>query len=152
LRPVHAAMSMLVASLRMVYAAMGLAAVLQLVTAYRLATRPAALAALGQAARDAQVHVALGAFNSQFAFSLVVFGLYLVLLGWLVYRAGYMPRWLGIVVAIAGAGWMANELAPYLLPGVDLGFLFFTSFGELALIGWLLGWGIRLREPVGSPG
>lgn len=32
------------------------------------------------------------------------------------------------------------------MPGVDLGFLFYTSFGELALIVWLVGWGLRLRE------
>jgi hypothetical protein len=147
LRPVHASMSMLVASLRVVYAAMGLAAVLELVTAHRLITRPGALAALGQSGRDAQVYTALGSFNSQFAFSLVLFGAYLVLLGWLVYRAGYMPRWLGVVVAVAGAGWMVSEAGRYLLPGVDLGFLFFTSFGELALIVWLIGWGTRLREP-----
>ena len=60
LRPVHAAMSMFVGSLRMVFAAMGLAAVLQLVTAHRLITKPSALAALGQGQRDALVHEALG--------------------------------------------------------------------------------------------
>lgn len=152
LRPVHAAMSMFVASLRVVFAGMGLAAVLQLVTAHRLITKPAALAALGQGQRDALVHVALGAFNSQFAFSLIVFGLYLVLLARLIQRSGYMPRSLAVAVAIAGAGWMVSEAGRYLLPGVDLGFLFVTSFGELALIVWLVGWGLRLREPAAPLG
>jgi hypothetical protein len=150
LRPVHAAMSMFAASIRVVFAGMGLAAALQLVTAHRLMTRPGALAALGQTQRDALVHVALGAFNSQFAFTLIVFGFYLVLLGWLIVRSGYIPRWLGFVVALAGVGWMVKQAGPYLLPEVDLGFLFYTSFGELALIVWLLGWGIRLREPASS--
>jgi len=147
LRPVNASISMFVAWLRVVYAGVGIAAVLNLVTAHRLLTRPAALAALGQVQRDAQVHVAVGTFNSQFAFSLIVFGAYLVLLGWLAYRSGYIPRWLGIVVAIAGAGWIVMEAGRYLLPGVDLGFLFVTSFGELVLLVWLIGWGTRLREP-----
>ncbi|HEY5677814.1 MAG TPA: DUF4386 family protein, partial [Myxococcales bacterium] len=86
----------------------------------------------------------LGAFNSQFAFSLILFGVYLVLLGWLFYRSGYLPRWIGIVLAISGAGWIVRQSGQYL--GIDLGFLFFTSFGELALIVWLIGWGTRLRD------
>jgi hypothetical protein len=147
LRPVNASISMFVAWLRVVFATLGLGAVMNLVTAHRLVTREAALKALGQAQLDAQVHMALGAFSSQFAFSLVLFGVYLVLLGWLVYRSGYVPRWLGVVLAINGAGWCVMESGPYLLPGVDLGFLFVAAFGELILLAWLVGWGTRLVEP-----
>jgi hypothetical protein len=150
LRPVRASVSMFVASLRVVYATVGLAALLNLVTAHRLVTRAAALKALGQAQLDVQVHVALGAFISQFAFSLILFGVYLVLLGWLVYRSGYVPRWLGVVLAINGAGWSIMEAGPYLLPGIDLGFLFVASLGELVLLVWLVGWGTRLGDP-GTP-
>ena len=121
-----------------------------------------ALTALGQNQLDAQVHVAIGAFNSQFAFSLIIFGVYLILLGWLAYRSGYVPKWVGIAVAIAGAGWLVMESGPYLLPGIDVGFLFVASFGELILLVWLVGWGRRLSdmdrnipaafaEPVGNP-
>ena len=162
LRPVGAAVSMFVAWLRVVFATLGLAAVLNLVTAHRLLTRPAALKALGQGQVNAQVHVAIGAFNSQFAFSLILFGVYLLLLAWLVYRSGYVPKWVGIAVALAGAGWIIMESGPYLLPGIDVGFLFAASFGELILLVWLVGWGTRLSdkdrnipttfaEPVGNP-
>ena len=162
LRPVNASVSMFVAWLRVVFATLGLAAVLNLVTAHRLLTRPAALKALGQDQVNAQVHVAIGAFNSQFAFSLILFGVYLLLLAWLVYRSGYVPKWVGIAVAIAGAGWIIMESGPYLLPGIDVGFLFVASFGELILLVWLVGWGTRLSdkdrnipttfaEPVGNP-
>lgn len=147
LRPVNASVSMFIAWLRLVYVAVGLAAVLNLVTAYRLLTRPDVVTALGQGQLHAQVQVALGAFNSQFAFSLIIFGVHLILLGWLVYRSGYMPRWLGVVLAITGAGWSVMEAGPYLLPKVDLGFLFIASFGEMLLLVWLIGWGTRLNEP-----
>ncbi len=147
LRPVNASISMFVAWLRLVYTAVGLAAVLNLVTAHRLLTRPAALTALGQNQLNAQVHVAIGSFNSQFAFSLIIFGVYLIMLGWLAYRSGYLPKWLGIVLAIDGAGWSIMEAGPYLLPGIDLGFLFVATFGELILLVWLIGWGTRLSEP-----
>lgn len=146
LRPVHASIAMFAAWVRVVFATLGLAAVQNLVTAHRLLTRPAALAALGRSQLDAQVYVAIGAFTSQFAFSLIVFGLYLLLLAWLVHRSGYVPRWLGIVLAIDGAGWIVMEAGVYLLPGVDLGFLFVATFGELFLLIWLAGWGTRLKD------
>jgi len=133
LRPVNASISMFVAWVRLVYTAVGLVAVLNLVTAHRLLTRPAALTALGQNQLNAQVHVAIGSFNSPFAFSLILFGVYLVLLGWLAYRSGYVPKWLGIVLVINGASWIVMNSSRYLLPGIDLGFLFVATFGELIL-------------------
>jgi hypothetical protein len=48
---------------------------------------------------------------------------------------------------INGAGWIVMNSSRYLLPGIDLGFLFVTSFGELILLVWLIGWGTRLKEP-----
>jgi len=51
---------------------------------------------------------------------------------------------------IAGAGWVVMEAGRFLLPGVDLGFLFVTAFGELILLVWLIGWGTRLREPAAN--
>lgn len=147
LRPVDAAVSMLVAWLRVVFATLGLAAVLNLVTAHRLLAKPAYLSALGQDQLAAQVQVAMVAFSSQFAFILIIFGVHLVLLGWLVHRSGYMPRWLGIVLAINGAGWSIMEAGPYLMPGIDLGLLFVATLGELLLLAWLIGWGTRLTEP-----
>jgi hypothetical protein len=151
LRRVNSSISMFIAWFRVVFATLGLAAVLNLVTAHRLVAKSAALTAIGQNQLDAQVHVAIGAFNSQFAFSLIVFGIYLILLGWLVYRSGYVPKWLGIILAINGVGWIIIEVAPYLLPGINLGFLWVATFGELILLVWLIGWGARLTEPTTSP-
>jgi hypothetical protein len=148
LRPVNASISMFVAWLRVVFATIGIAATLNLVTADRLVTRPNSLTALGQDQINAQVHVAIGAFNSQFAFTLIIFGVYLMMLGWLMYRSGYIPKWLGIVLAINGAGWTIMESGHYLLPRINLGFLFVATFGELFLLVWLIGWGTRLSQPM----
>jgi hypothetical protein len=147
LRPVSASFSMFVAWLRVVFAALGIAAVQNLVTAYRLLTRASSLSTLGQETIDAQVQVAVSAFNAQFAFSLIVFGVYLILLGWLAFRSGYVPKWLSAVLVIDGAGWVIMESGPYLWPGADLGFLFVATFGELFLLVWLIGWGTRLSGP-----
>ena len=144
LRPVNASISMFVAWLRLVFAALGLAALLNLVTANRLLTRASDLAALGQAQLDAQVFVAVGAFRSQFSFTLILFGAYLVLLGWLFWRSTYLPRWLGIVLALDGLGWILMITGRYV--GVNLEFLFVTSLGELVVGVWLIGWGTRLPD------
>jgi hypothetical protein len=147
LKRVNTAISMFAAWLRIVFATLGLAATLNLVTAHHLVTRPNALTALGRNQLDAQVYVAIGAFNSQFAFSLIVFGVYLVMLSWLAYRSGYVPRWLAVLLAIDGAGWIVMQAGIYLLPDIDLGILFVATFGELFLLVWLIGWGARLKEP-----
>ena len=144
LRPVNRSISMFVASLRIVFAALGLAALLNLATANRLVTRASDLTALGQGQVDLQAFVAVGAFRSQFSFSLILFGAYLVLLGWLFWRSTHLPRWLGIVLCVNGIGWIL--IITGRLVGVNLEFLFATAGGELVLLVWLIGWGTRLRD------
>jgi len=71
----------------------------------------------------------------------VFFGVYCVLIGCLVFRSAFLPRVLGVPMALAGLGWLtflspplANYLSPYIL---ILGFL-----AELALMLWLLVMGV----------
>lgn len=77
------------------------------------------------------------AFDRLDALSLVPFGIHCLLIGYLVFKAGFLPRFLGVLMAIAGLGWLtfaspslAGHLQPYnLVPGV---------VGEGALTLWLL--------------
>src|SRR5207245_9651160 len=125
---------MLAAWFRVVYATIGIAALLNLVTAYGLLTRPDYLMVFGRGQLDAQVQLAVDSFNFQFAFGLTVFGVYVVILGLLVIKSGYIPTWLGGVLVIDGAGWITMERGPYLLPQVNLGSLVVTSFGQQLLL------------------
>jgi hypothetical protein len=69
--------------------------------------------------------------------SLVFFGTYCLLIGYLVYNSIFLPRFLGVLMALAGLGWLtylipsfAGSLVPYIYaPGV---------IGEGALTLWLL--------------
>lgn len=70
----------------------------------------------------------------------------MVLLGYLIYRSGYIPRIVGILLVIDGLGWMINSLGPYLVPKFDFGLLFVTFFGELIFMLWLLIRGWKIRE------
>ncbi len=83
---------------------------------------------------------------------LVFFGFYCLMIGFLIVRSTFLPRILGVLMAIAGLGWLtflspplANQLAPYnLLPGI---------VGEGLLTLWLLVMGVnvqRWHEQVGA--
>jgi len=147
LAPVNRALSLLTAWIRLVYTAVALFALMNLVTVFRLATTPDYLAAFGPQQLDAQVKLLLGEFRNGFSMSLAIFGIHLALLGYLVFRSGYIPRVLGIVLALVGVMWVANALRPYLYPSANFGFVIYVGFGELLFPLWLVIRGRRIPEP-----
>jgi Domain of unknown function (DUF4386) len=75
----------------------------------------------------------------------VFFGVYCLLIGYLIFRSAFLPRFLGVLMAFAGLGWLtflspplANYLSPYILV---LGVL-----AELALMLWLLVMGVNVQR------
>ena len=77
--------------------------------------------------------------------TLVFFGLYCLLIGCLIFKSTFLPRILGVLMALAGLGWLtflapplANALSPYVLV---LGFL-----AELSLMLWLLVKGVNVQR------
>lgn len=151
LAPTNRSVSLLTAWFRLVYTAIALFAMLKLVTVFRLLHTPDYLTLFGSDQLHAQVRLLLDSFRYEWSMGLVFFGIHLGLLGSLVYRSGYIPRILGILLAIAGLGWLIYELNPYLFPNADLGFIMITFFGELIFMLWLLVRGWTLQEPTGSP-
>jgi hypothetical protein len=146
LKPVSASLSLLAAWARLVYTAVGIAALLNLVSVRTLLKTPSYATLLGGDQLHAHVKLAVDSFEYQFGFSMLLFGPYLVLLGCLLWRSGYVPKWLGIVILVDGAGWIVNRVGSYFAPGVDLGFLSVTFYGELVFMLWLLVRGWRLKE------
>jgi hypothetical protein len=73
--------------------------------------------------------------------TLVFFGPYCLLIGYLIFRSTFLPRILGVLMALAGLGWLiflsplANYLSTYLKA---LGFL-----AEASLMLWLLVKGVN---------
>ena len=74
--------------------------------------------------------------------SLLFSGTFQILNGYLIYRSGFLPRVLGLLLALAGAGYfifLAPPVAERLLPVVEvMGFL-----GEVGLMVWLLVRGVN---------
>jgi len=150
LRPVSRSLAALTAGFRAVQAVVAIGAALNLFTAFRL-LRTESLAALGSDQLHGQVLVLLSSFGYEWGLALVIFGIHLGLLGYLVYRSGYIPRLVGIALAIAGIGYVVYQLRPYLYPDAEIGFVFAAFAGELVFLVWLAIWGWRIREPIPTP-
>ena len=150
LAPVNRSLSLLTAWFRLIYTAVALYAVLPLVSVYRLTRNPDYLTLFGSGPLHAQVKLLFDSFRSDWSISLTIFGIHLVLLGYLIYRSGYIPRILGIVLITDGLGWEIDSLSSYLYPNVNLNYLFITFLGELVFMLWLLIRGWKIREPAAS--
>jgi Domain of unknown function (DUF4386) len=82
--------------------------------------------------------------------ALALFGFYAILTGYLIIKSTYLPRILGIVSVIAGAGWLT-----FLYPPLGYRLFFYIApfglLGALGLIVWLLVFGVneqRWKEKV----
>jgi hypothetical protein len=160
LAPVNRALSQLTAWFRLIYAAVALCATLNLTTLFTLLNTPDYLKVFGPPQTYAQVRALLVAFRSGWSISLLVFGMHLVLLGYLMFRFSYLSnilagkvsriaaRILGILLLIDGLAWILNSLAPYFFPNTDLFTFLFPAFcGEIVFMLWLLIAGWRIQEP-----
>jgi hypothetical protein len=85
----------------------------------------------------------------------VFFGLWLLPLGYLVYRSGYFPRTLGVVLMVGCFGYLANTFVTSLFPaaGAAIGPILAWPAGvaEIAFMLWLLVKGVNESEPEPEP-
>ena len=76
----------------------------------------------------------------------IFFGLWLIPMGWLARRSGWMPSVLGWILMIGGVGYVANALLSYLLPDAGAALDLLTmpaAVGELWMVGYLCLRGLR---------
>lgn len=94
--------------------------------------------------------------NSQSTQAIQVFwGLWLFPFGLLVYRSRFIPRVLGVLLIIAGSGYVLSFAVSLLLPQYKSALeIFFTvaEMGELPIILWLLIMGVKSQSPANSGG
>ena len=147
LAPVNRALSLLMAWFRLVYAAIGFVALLSLFDVVRVLIQPEYATLFGVGPLHAQVKLLLDSYHWNWSISLIIFGIHLVLLGYLIFRSTYVPRIVGVLLVIDGLGWVISSLQPYLYPNAPLNWIFYTYFGELVFMLWLLIRGWKIREP-----
>lgn len=131
-RPVSRRVSAAAAWARTVYAVLLVVATSQLVLGFSLLGDP-----------EAALPV-LESFNRIWVVSLGLFGISLLLVGYLAFRSGFVPKIFGILLGIAGIGYLADAIGMIFNPDFSALFAQFMFVGEVAIIFWLLIKGRRL--------
>jgi hypothetical protein len=76
----------------------------------------------------------------------IFWGLWLLPLGYLVFKSGFLPKILGVLLIIAGFGYMIDSGALFLLPNLNIEVGQFTFIGELLFLLWLLIKGVNVEQ------
>jgi hypothetical protein len=142
--PVSRSLSMLAAGLRIAFAAVFMVAIGQLAGALRLLNNDDHLAAFSPEQLHAQALLAINAFSDVWHAGLLLFGLHLLLIGYLAFKSGYVPKFLAVLVAINGLSYAVDTFGTVLSPGPWTDTASFTFIGELLLALWLVIRGRRL--------
>jgi hypothetical protein len=147
LKPVNKSLSLLAALFRLVYATIFAIALVNYYSVFQLLSGSDYLAIFETSKLHAQVMLSINAFRDGWAVGFVFFGLHLALLGYLVFRSDYIPRILGILLIVAGIGYLIDNFGKFLFPNFDVIISMVTGLGELIFMFWLLIKGSKIQEP-----
>ena len=131
-KPVSRRLSAAAAWMRTVYALLLLVAISRLMVGFSMLGDP-----------ETALPV-LESFTTIWVISLGLFGASLLLVGYLAFRAGFMAKVFGILLAVAGAGYIADAVGMVVVAGFTAVFAQFLFVGEVTMIFWLLIRGRRL--------
>jgi len=153
-RPVNRDLSLLTAWFRLIYVAIFGTAIANLIIVLLLVTGKTQLALMASEQLQALVMLFKNAFDSVWSFGLIVFGIHILLLGYLAYKSGYVPKVFGVLMIISFLGYIVIHLGNLLLPEfenvkliIEWIFVLPMIVGELGLGVWLLIQGIRNKIP-----
>jgi hypothetical protein len=74
----------------------------------------------------------------------IFFGLWLLPMGYLVFKSGFIPKIVGVLLVIAGVGYVVQSFAIFL--GYNVNIILFTGLGELVFLLWLLIKGVNVEQ------
>ena len=92
----------------------------------------------------AYLFVRLHSYGISIAF--IFSGLWLLPLGYLVFKSGFLPRILGVLLIIAGFGYLIDVFGGFLFPGSNLSIGLFTGLAEIFFLLWLLIKGVNVEQ------
>lgn len=153
-RPVSHALSLLAAFFRLVQASILGINLLNLLQVLKLLGGAEYLAIFGADQLAAQALLYAEAHAMGYSLGLVFFGLNCLVFGYLVVKSRYVPRILGFLLIFAGAGYLVDCFAGFLLPDTYAAYadlfalvVFLPAIvGELALCLWLLIKGVNVPQ------
>jgi uncharacterized protein DUF4386 len=82
--------------------------------------------------------------------AIVCFGLYCIFLGYLIFRSGYFPKFLGVLLPIGGVCYLINSFADFLAPAfsdkIPVAILLPPAVAEISLCLWLIVMGVDVPK------
>jgi Domain of unknown function (DUF4386) len=76
----------------------------------------------------------------------IFWGLWLLPMGYLVFKSGFLPRILGILLMIGCAGYLIQSFATFLIPDFQVNIALFTFWGEVLFPLWLVIRGVNVEQ------
>ena len=141
--PVNAELSRLDAWLRLAYAGVFMVALSQLAGIPALLTHSGDVNVFTAEQFQALALTKVDAFHDMWFAGLILFGAHLIVAGYLAYRSRFVPRLIGVLLVIAGAGYAFDSFVDLLTEGAPFAISSVTFLGEFLLGLWLL---IRSRR------
>jgi hypothetical protein len=146
LKPVNASLSLLTAWLRIIYATMLAVVSINLINALQFVSEATYLSSLRVEQLQAHILISLRSFSQGWEIGLIIFGFHLLMLGYLMFKAGFMRRILGVLIMLAALGYLVDGFGMILSASYQVNVAMFTFFGEVVLIFWLLIQGRKVHE------
>jgi hypothetical protein len=75
-----------------------------------------------------------------------ILAVWLLPLGYLIYRSGFLPKILGVLLVMAGLGYVTDFLVFFLLPNLNWQVAGLAFLGELPFPLWLLMKGVNVER------
>jgi hypothetical protein len=149
LRPVSRDLALAAVFFNLVCNAIEGGAALSLATTLLPMTNAAYVQAFTPEQLDVMAMLAVRSHSLGFGIALVFFGVECVILGYLLFRSGYMPRSIGVLMQIAGVCYVVNSFALFLSPPLSSrlfpAILIPALIAEVSFTLWLLVKGVRVE-------
>lgn len=150
LRPVSRDLALLTVFFNLVTVSVEAVAALNLIAALFPLGSAGYLAAFRPEQLYAMASMSVRSHGHGFGVALIFFGCECLILGYLIFRSGYLPKTVGVLMQVAGACYLVNSFALLLAPGIA-GRLFpvilIPAFvGEASLCLWLLVRGVNAEK------
>jgi hypothetical protein len=150
LRPVNEQLNLLATFLRLVAITIEAVAALNLVAALFPLGTAESLKAFTPEQLYALTRLAIVSHSHGYGLALLFFGFCFLFHGYLIFRSGFLPKALGVLIQVAGLCYMTNSFALFLAPAfanrIFPAILLPSFVGELSVCLWLLVKGVNVDK------
>jgi Domain of unknown function (DUF4386) len=148
LRPVSRSLALFATLINLVQTAVLAANKMTLLIPLMLLENSSYLAAFTSEQLHALSYLSIKAHGYGFGIGLIFFGVACLVRGYLIFKTGYLPKLLAVLMAIAGLSYLVNSFALLLAPSfasvIFPGVLIPAFVGELSLTLWLIFRGVNV--------